>query len=293
MEPEASLKRSCLVAHGESGRMATVVVLGMHRSGTSAVAAMLTYMGVRMGPRNARPDWIGGNWSNPLGHYENIEFVRLCEKALGVTGSGVRPPDAWEQNLEKFDRGEVQRLIGSSADGLWGWKTPWTVLTLPLFLPYLRDARFVIVERDPAEVADSLHRRDRVPIEDALKTVAIYAEQLRSLLERYPEVREHAIRLTYEYVTANPKGAASDLAAFLSLPVSPEMLERIAHDLVLDPPRLKRIAKRLAFWELATFPKWIGWLVRQYVGQRYRPRSIVAEVWNELVSTFQTATRPD
>lgn len=272
--------------------MVTVVVLGMHRSGTSVVAGMLTYLGVRMGPKGARPDWIGGNWSNPLGHYENPQFNRLSERALGVVSIGVRPPEAWRENLARFDKAEVQRLVEASEGGLWGWKDAWAPLTLPLFLPYLHDARFVIIERNPSEVADSLHRRDGVSTDDALQTVQIYQQQLRSILDECPQVRDRSIRLTYEYITQNPRSAARDLARFLDLPVSPETLERIATELVMDPARVRQAARKLALKELATFPKWIGWLVRQYLTGRHRRSSMVAEVWNELVSTFKTATRP-
>lgn len=58
-----------------------VVVLGMHRSGTSAVARALLTLGVNLG-RNL----MGGSPDNPKGYWENRVFVKINERLLSSLG---------------------------------------------------------------------------------------------------------------------------------------------------------------------------------------------------------------
>ena len=51
------------------------MVLGMHRSGTSAVSLSLRVFGARHGDR-----LVGGLSSNPKGHWEDIDVLRLNER---------------------------------------------------------------------------------------------------------------------------------------------------------------------------------------------------------------------
>ena len=55
----------------------TIVILGMHKSGTSMVAGVLEKLGANMGK-----ELLGPHWSNPLGHFENVKFVNLNERIL-------------------------------------------------------------------------------------------------------------------------------------------------------------------------------------------------------------------
>ena len=62
---------------------------------------MLDCLGVRMGPKNARPDWIGRHWSNPMGHFENPDMVWLNGKILDYPGTGVHESARWEQVAQR------------------------------------------------------------------------------------------------------------------------------------------------------------------------------------------------
>src|SRR4249920_2594286 len=66
-----------------SRRHRLIVVLGMHRSGTSAVARGLQVFGVELGDRLIGP--IPGN--NDRGFWEDIELNRLDNEILGALGS--------------------------------------------------------------------------------------------------------------------------------------------------------------------------------------------------------------
>jgi len=58
-----------------------VVVLGMHRSGTSAVAGCLERLGICMGRRLAP----GDEW-NPGGYFEDRDLVELNDRLLSAQG---------------------------------------------------------------------------------------------------------------------------------------------------------------------------------------------------------------
>ncbi len=78
----------------------TIIVLGMHKSGTSLVAGALKKAGVNMGD-----NLLGRHWSNPLGHFEDMDFFRLNRKILREVGGGWDNPPSLDKVLslkEKF-----------------------------------------------------------------------------------------------------------------------------------------------------------------------------------------------
>src|SRR5262245_60256825 len=56
-----------------------ILVLGMHRSGTSAVAGALGILGAAL-----PTDLIEGHASNPKGHFESQAIVRIHDELLGA-----------------------------------------------------------------------------------------------------------------------------------------------------------------------------------------------------------------
>jgi len=143
-----------------------VIVLGMHRSGTSALAGTLHHLGVEFSERlmPASPD-------NPRGYWEHRDIVSVNHRLMaefGATWDDIRPlPAGWE-------RGEV--ALHSSAKlasimtqdfaqaPLWGLKDPRLCRLLPLWTTLLAQVkvkpRFILMLRHPCDVAASLAARD-------------------------------------------------------------------------------------------------------------------------------------
>ncbi|HUU33183.1 MAG TPA: hypothetical protein VMW48_03915, partial [Vicinamibacterales bacterium] len=67
--------------------MSPLIVLGMHRSGTSLAASLLADAGLDVGTR-----LLGANASNPRGHFEDEDFVELQQAVLRELGLS---PDGW------------------------------------------------------------------------------------------------------------------------------------------------------------------------------------------------------
>jgi hypothetical protein len=269
--------------------MPTYIVLGMHRSGTSAVAGMLDRLGVRMGPKNARPDWIGRHWSNPIGHFENPDIVRLNGMILGLDGTGVHDTPVWDRRSRPGGplAAEIDRTLRASESDLWGWKDPWTVLTIDAYLPSLRDPRFIFVFRDPDQVARSLHRRDGTGPDEGRRIAGRFATALKEIPTQHPDVPR--LELTYEEVMEHPAATVDRLVDFAKLHPTDED-RRAAAALVVDTRTLRALSRRLAREELATYPKWLAWLVAREVRLGRRE---VGAVWQnasrELRGAFRTA----
>lgn len=156
-----------------------VIVLGMHRSGTSMVAGVLHKLGVVMGH-----DLVLGNTTEqPGGYYEDREFMQISEKILTrATGGWAHPPDSESIEGIRRYRNKIQELIEqrNSQHQAWGWKDPRTALTLPCFLPYLSSPNLVVVRRDVESVVKSLVIREkgRMDEETARQLHDIYQQRI-------------------------------------------------------------------------------------------------------------------
>jgi len=268
--------------------MPTYIVLGMHRSGTSAVAGMLDSLGVRMGPKNARADWVGRHWSNPMGHFENPDIVWLNGRILGYDGTGVHESPHWEHVPERARAlaPEIDRTLRATEGDLWGWKDPWSVLTIEEFLPMVHDPRFIFVFRDPGQVAQSLLRRDGTGADESRRIAARFIAKLADIAARHPEVPR--LELNFEEVMNDPSATIDRLVTFAGLHPSPEQ-RRAAAALIVDESTVRTIGRQLALRELATYPKWLAWLVARdlRLGRRNVP-ALWRNASRELVGAFRT-----
>lgn len=150
-----------------------VLVLGMHRSGTSALARVLNVLGVELGDKLLRP-----SGDNEAGFWEHRDLVVLHDRllaSLGSTWDDPRPvPEgALLSAAAKPIRDDMLAVLRRDFAGrpLWGVKDPRLCRLVPLWLALLDEIgvepRFVLTARDPHEVAASLARRDGMPVEQA------------------------------------------------------------------------------------------------------------------------------
>jgi hypothetical protein len=150
-------------------RRTCLVVLGMHRSGTSAVTRVLGLLGAAL-PHHV----MAAAPSNETGHWEPQKLVEFHEELLAELGSAWHDWTALDVAQLTVQRREgVKRRIAEILDDEYGHaslmvvKDPRICRFVPLFVEALRDAsitpEYVLVFRNPLEVAYSLERRDGVP----------------------------------------------------------------------------------------------------------------------------------
>ena len=143
-----------------------VIVLGMHRSGTSAVTQLLEALGLFVGEEQ---DIKEKSWQNPHGFFERHD-VRLISEALLKSVDAdwwkVRTfrPAAIPDSIVADQLVEIEAVLAKlSAHGRWVLKEPRLCVLLPIFLKSIERPLIVFVFRNPMEVAKSLRRRNGIP----------------------------------------------------------------------------------------------------------------------------------
>ncbi len=151
-----------------------ICVLGMHRSGTSAVARLLNLLGVDLGD-----DLLPGREDNPRGFWEDRAILGLHEDLLETLGSSHEDyfplPENWHRRPDVFPfRDRLIEMIRErfGTQRLWGFKDPRTCRLVPLWLDVFEaigvESRFVLVVRSPDEIARSLAARDGFAVNKSL-----------------------------------------------------------------------------------------------------------------------------
>jgi GT2 family glycosyltransferase len=204
--PRTKAHRPADVAARASGQ---IVVLGMHRSGTSSVAGLLARMGAWPG---ADSDLLIGP-DNPRGHYELAELHTACLRRLAAAGGDWKrpPPDAPAAAIDAFRRAAAGVLDTLDARRPWFIKEPRLCLVARELLPLLTRPAFVHVVRDPIEVADSLAARDRLDRTQALALWETYTRAAFAASRGWPRVL-----VDYAELVADPVGTTARLHASLA-----------------------------------------------------------------------------
>lgn len=205
-------------SESKNKRRTLVLVIGMHRSGTSTVAGALGILGATM-PATG----LGLSEDNPKGHFEPKKIVSLHDRVLASAGmrwwDWDRFPDAWYDTAvaQPF----VDELVGivraEFGDApLFVVKDPRTCKLIPLWRRVgdilNLDIVGVLPFRHPDEVARSLHARDGFPLPNS------HMAWLRYMLEAERQSRGmRRVFLYYEDLLADERTVMRRVANTLRL----------------------------------------------------------------------------
>jgi hypothetical protein len=150
-----------------------IIVIGMHRSGTTMLARQMEALGVFMGRKKEANHesifflnvnrWLmtqcGGSWDNP----QSIHYLLENKDARQWAGEYMdryllRTPRAisylgWRKYIRHRSPFEL--------DSPWGWKCPLNTFTLPIWLDLFPHAKVIHIYRHGVDVAHSLRQRGR------------------------------------------------------------------------------------------------------------------------------------
>lgn len=213
-----------------------LLVLGMHRSGTSALAGLLAQLGA-----HAPKTLMGGDANNPQGYWESRAFhdfhEDLLRSAANRWDSWTELSTEWLQSAAASETGAVCRELvrGEFGDApLFVLKDPRMCRLLPFWLPVMESARIkpsaILVLRNPYDVARSLERRNGLPIVTSLliwlrhvldaehhtRTIGRSIVRCDDLRERWSLVVEQIGRdldLCWPVRTADARGSIGQLLA--------------------------------------------------------------------------------
>jgi hypothetical protein len=196
-----------------------IVVLGMHRSGTSAVTRGLQTLGVDLGSNLMPP--VPGN--NEKGFYEDVEINRLNIELLNALESdwdalSFIPAAAFEQeNLAPFKLRAIELMRSKMGGQPFGLKDPRMAQLLPFWRAVFNllnvSVAYVIAVRHPMSVMRSLQTRDGFDNEKAYYLWLEYV--LPTILETVGAGR---IVVDFDLLMADPQAQLKRMAHALGLP---------------------------------------------------------------------------
>ncbi|MNJ13177.1 glycosyltransferase [Pseudomonas alkylphenolica] len=195
-----------------------IIVLGMHRSGTSALTRGLSTLGVALGDalHPAGPD-------NPTGFWEDSDVIAINNQILGSLGSAHDRVGVIDANV--FDLPDIQQIYQTAKElveqktastSIWGMKDPRITRLLPFWKTLLDELGFkvsyVIALRNPLNVAASLTARNQ------LAPVKSYALWLEHMLQAVAYTQsENRLVVSYDNLLSDPYKQLLRISAALDL----------------------------------------------------------------------------
>lgn len=201
-----------------------LIILGMHRSGTSLLTGLLSQVGVKMGRRLYAPQ----KGVNDKGFWEHEDIVDAHDELLLHLGSqwdDLLPlgNEWWKADVVRPFADRLMSLVRRDFSNtyVWALKDPRMCRLLPLWFPLFSSQHisptFICMNRNPFEVVASLQKRDGFSQEKAL--VLWLSHSLSA--ERYSRGKPR-IFIDFDQVVENPAEALLRIEqkASLVFPVS-------------------------------------------------------------------------
>ena len=168
-----------------------LLVLGMHRSGTSAITGALGLCGAWVGEET---ELTGANAENPRGFWERRDMRRICDRLLQAAGAdwwkvASFDPKAIPHAILAEERRRFEKIIAALDEhGTWVVKEPRLCLLLPLLRDHIDNPVCIHIFRNPLEVARSLQSRNGFSIAAGLALWEAYNRRALSASKNLPRV---------------------------------------------------------------------------------------------------------
>jgi hypothetical protein len=216
-----------------------IIILGMHRSGTSLVAGCLSKIGLFLGS-----ELLGKNASNPLGHFEDQNLIELNDRILAAAGGTWDNPPPREKILNQAGafHADITSLVSSMPSGTWGWKDPRLSLTIELFRPYIENPVFIVCQREFMRIAESLYNRNTIPVERGIELALLYRQRIDAFFECYPDLRR--ISVSHEDMCSDPGRIIRLLCSFLHIELKPGQYRKSVR-FVVSKTKIRRLKRRI------------------------------------------------
>lgn len=212
-----------------------VIVLGMHRSGTSLVTGCLIQMGIFMGDdleENLESkffiginDWLlhqaGVSWQDPESFvYAPDEFIILMAE---IVDRRLRSGRSREYFGKHMTYGPLNRLYSG-----WGWKDPRTTFTWEVWKKLFPDAKVIHVHRNPVDVVYSLTAREKKFMKTTMEPLRTRTGLKKSLFSRHLPARR---LYPYTFRALDQQGAFEMWKGYVAraLEIHADDPERILH----------------------------------------------------------------
>lgn len=213
-----------LIGVSESKKM--IIVLGMHRSGTSAITRGLTVLGVELGKNLL----AGAANDNDKGYFEDIEIFNLnlaLLESLEVDWKTSRSLPRSLFSAKKFEHLKEQAKVllndRLGQGNIYAFKDPRTVKLLPFWQMILEtlniEPYYLIAVRNPKSVVRSLASGKRGVIKDE-KGYLLWLDHVLLALSQTNNTKR--IVVEYDILLENPAAELARIATVFNLPFNRE-----------------------------------------------------------------------
>ena len=182
-------------------------VIGMHRSGTSAVTGMLARLDIGVPPRQ---DLVGDTTFNERGHFESKSLTRVDNQLLRTLGGTWSAPPTMEPDWEL--QPAIVALRRGAADAF----AAEFLLPRWLYRHHIRSQGWTVsgnllIYRDGLEVAHSLRTRNQINLTHGL---ALWQRYVRSSCANLAGVPTFVTE--YRRLVEDPASSCHELVRFLA-----------------------------------------------------------------------------
>jgi hypothetical protein len=195
-----------------------IVVLGMHRSGTSALTRGLQALGIYLGN-----DFLDTKPDNPTGYWEDKGIVDINERVLAALGMkwedvAMIGEGRWKEKEIAALHKEAVNYVKDAflSQPLWGFKDPRTVRLLPFWRAVLSelgvDDAYIVAIRTPLSIATSLFERQGIDAATAHRLWLVYMTPYLHYIMNRPFVVTD-----YDLLMHDPRGQLTRIAHHLKI----------------------------------------------------------------------------
>jgi hypothetical protein len=255
---------------GKLSNASPVIIIGMHRSGTTVLSNYLDEIGMFMGKKDDRDinnesrffirinNWLlrhyHSEWDNVNTYINRIEGLKIDSYIKNDVKNyllSVNSIKYWGYSFMNPTRFE----------GLWGWKDPRTTVTLDLWLEIFPNLKIIFMVRNPIDVAISLKKREeeflrqknKLGIRNRMKKyflkgnniyqmspacldleygVSLWEEYNRAFLMYSKKVpKDRIFTLKYEDFLLKPKETLKNINQFLEIEAKDDIISNYVSDL--------------------------------------------------------------
>jgi hypothetical protein len=207
-------------------RKPIVLVLGMHRSGTSLCSHILSALGVDMADKISPPGSAAPASDNPRGHWERWEIVEFHDRILSLFNRDYfgrfhdfALPVAWwaDPRVAQIRREIIAFLEQRMGESYFGFKDPRTVRLMPIWHQIFGELKLapklVLCLRNPAQIGRSLNARESLDPEIGEYRWLIYMVDFFRYVSKY-----EFCTIEYKKWFSDPLVNIEKLQRFLDLP---------------------------------------------------------------------------
>jgi hypothetical protein len=279
-----------------------VLVLGMHRSGTSLLAAGLESLGIALGSVEAS----NLSQDNPKGYFENAKILKFNNDLLKTLRS------KWDDPLFHYHRASslidpeklsslkdaAQQLLEEEFSNAktFGIKDPRICLLLPFWLEVLEtflDGRdhihLIFIVRNPLEVAKSQHKRHQNKIahpnsigKNLDETISLWFTSYLTALNHFQGL--HNICIGHKNLVTDGTRTLKQITDYLNLPGAEQKIETFAKEFIKSSLHREKSDAD----DLETLRKRTPYIVKMYefLDEKSEGKSISGEEANAFLSEF-------